>query len=43
MPLLWQFAPGVTISVDGFGVGFNAAEIFLDYNFSTNKSFSEIR
>jgi len=37
---IMQFAPGVRFSVDGFGVGFTAENLF-DYNFSTNKSFSE--
>jgi len=35
-----QFAPGVRFSVDGFSVGFTA-ENLIDYNFSTNKSYSE--
>ncbi|MCM4152145.1 type IX secretion system membrane protein PorP/SprF [Arenibacter sp. N53] len=37
---IMQFAPGVRFSIDGFSVGFTAENLF-DYNFSTNKSYSE--
>jgi type IX secretion system PorP/SprF family membrane protein len=36
---IMQFAPGVRFSIDGFGVGFTAENLF-DYNFSTNTSAS---
>jgi len=36
-----QFAPGVRFSIDDFSVGFTAENLF-DYNFSTNKSYSEL-
>ncbi|MEZ4970555.1 MAG: PorP/SprF family type IX secretion system membrane protein [Flavobacteriaceae bacterium] len=36
---IMQFAPGVRFSIDGFGVGFTAENLF-DYNFSTNEGVS---